>query len=162
MPVMLLTARDSVDDRVRGLDAGADDYLPKPFSFAELFARLRALLRRDSGERPVVLRAGDLVLDPATKIVNRGQTTITLSAREFSLLELMLRHKGDVLSRTAILDQRGRCLRPLPAPEDRPAIRSGRHRDRARRRLPAAQRGRLTRPRTTTGLGGQTRAVSRR
>jgi len=101
---MMLTARDSVDDRVRGLDAGADDYLPKPFSFAELFARLRALLRRDPGERPAVLRAGDLRLDPATKAVNRGPTVISLSARELSLLELLLRHKGEVLSRSAILD----------------------------------------------------------
>jgi two-component system, OmpR family, response regulator len=104
MPVMMLTARDSVDDRVRGLDAGADDYLPKPFSFAELFARLRALLRRDVGERPAVLRAGDLRLDPATKSVSRGDVTISLSAREFSLLELLLRHRGEVLSRTAIID----------------------------------------------------------
>ena len=104
MPVLMLTARDSVDDRVRGLDSGADDYLPKPFSFAELFARLRALLRRDTAERPVVLRAGDLCLDPATRTVSRAQISIVLSAREFSLLELLLRHKGDVLSRTEILD----------------------------------------------------------
>jgi two-component system, OmpR family, response regulator len=104
MPVMMLTARDSVDDRVRGLDAGADDYLPKPFSFAELFARLRALLRRDVGERPAVLRAGDLRLDPATKSVRRGDVPISLSAREFSLLELLLRHQGEVLSRTVIID----------------------------------------------------------
>ncbi len=104
MPVMLLTARDSVDDRVRGLDAGADDYLPKPFAFAELFARLRALLRRESGVRPAVLEAGDLTLDPATKVVTRGDTTVDLSAREFALLELLLRHQDEVLSRTAILD----------------------------------------------------------
>ena len=104
MPVMMLTARDAIDDRVRGLDAGADDYLVKPFSFAEFFARLRALLRRDVGERPVVLRAGDLRLDPATKTVRRLQTPIALSAKEFSLLEFFLRHKGEVLSRTQILD----------------------------------------------------------
>ena len=104
MPVLMLTARDSIDDRVRGLDSGADDYLPKPFSFAELFARLRALLRRDTAERPVLLRAGDLCLDPATRTVSRAQISIVLSAREFSLLELLLRHKGDVLSRTEILD----------------------------------------------------------
>jgi two-component system OmpR family response regulator len=104
MPVMMLTARDAIEDRVRGLDAGADDYLPKPFAFAELFARLRALLRRDIGERPVVLRAGDLRLDPATKAVTRGHTNIPVSAREFALLELLLRHSGDVLSRSAILD----------------------------------------------------------
>ena len=104
MPVIMLTARDSVGDRVRGLDAGADDYLAKPFSFAELFARLRALLRRDAGERPAVLRAGDLQLDPATRTVNRGQAAVSLTARQFSLLELLMRHKGEVLSRTAILE----------------------------------------------------------
>ncbi len=104
MPIIMLTARDSVDDRVRGLDAGADDYLPKPFAFAELLARLRALLRRDSGERPVELRAGELQLDPATRAARRGETPISLSARELSLLELLLRHKGEVLSRTAIID----------------------------------------------------------
>ena len=104
MPVIMLTARDSIGDRVRGLDAGADDYLAKPFSFAELFARLRALLRRDAGERPAVLRAGDLRLDPATKMVTRGQAGISLTARQFSLLELLMRHKGEVLSRTAILE----------------------------------------------------------
>jgi two-component system, OmpR family, response regulator len=104
MPVIMLTARDSVGDRVRGLDAGADDYLAKPFSFAELFARLRALLRREVGERPAVLRAGDLRLDPATKSVTRGQATVSLTARQFSLLELLMRHKGEVLSRTEILE----------------------------------------------------------
>ncbi len=104
MPIIMLTARDSVDDRVRGLDAGADDYLPKPFAFAELLARLRALLRRDSGERPVELRAGELQLDPAARAVRRGETPIPLTARELSLLELLLRHKGEVLSRTAIID----------------------------------------------------------
>lgn len=104
MPVLMLTARDAVEDRVRGLDAGADDYLPKPFAFAELFARLRALLRRDAGERPLVLQAGDLRLDPAAKVVTRGQHEVRLSAKEFSLLELLMRRKGDVLSRTEILD----------------------------------------------------------
>jgi two-component system OmpR family response regulator len=104
MPVIMLTARGAVGDRVRGLDAGADDYMPKPFSFAELLARLRALLRRDPGERPAVLRAGDLSLNPATRTVSRGNTAIALSSREFSLLELLLRRKGQVLSRTMILD----------------------------------------------------------
>ncbi|MBX3285212.1 MAG: response regulator transcription factor [Actinobacteria bacterium] len=104
MPVLMLTGRDSVEDRIRGLDAGADDYLPKPFALTELFARLRALLRRDPGERPVVLAAGDLRLDPATHSVARGDEVIDLSAREFSLLELLLRHKGEVLNRTAIID----------------------------------------------------------
>ena len=104
MPVIMLTARGAVGDRVRGLDAGADDYMPKPFSFAELLARLRALLRRDPVERPAVLRAGDLSLNPATRTVSRGTTAIPLSSREFSLLELLLRRKGQVLSRTVILD----------------------------------------------------------
>lgn len=103
-PVIMLTARRAVDDRVRGLDAGADDYLAKPFSFAELLARMRALVRRDVGERPAVLRAGDLQLDPATHAVSRGKTAIDLSAREFSLLELLLRRKGQVLTRTQILE----------------------------------------------------------
>ncbi len=104
MPVVMLTARDSISDRVRGLDVGADDYLSKPFALAELFARLRALLRRDVGERPVVLSAGDLRLDPATRSVVRSDTPISVSAREFALLELLLRHKGEVLTRTTILD----------------------------------------------------------
>jgi two-component system, OmpR family, response regulator len=104
MPVIMLTARGAVGDRIRGLDAGADDYLPKPFSFAELLARIRALLRRDPGERPTVLSAGDLELDPAGHAVRRGDTAIQLSAREFAMLELLLRRKGEVLSRTAILE----------------------------------------------------------
>ena len=104
MPVVMLTARDAVEDRVRGLDAGADDYLTKPFSFAELYARLRALLRRDTGERPVTLRAGDLRLDPAGRVVRRGSTEVVVSTREFSLLEFLLRRKGEVLSRSEILD----------------------------------------------------------
>jgi two-component system OmpR family response regulator len=104
MPVLMLTARGGVEDRVRGLDVGADDYLAKPFAFTELFARLRALLRRESGKRPAVLRAGDLALDPATKTVLRGETPVALSAKELSLLELFLRRKGDVLSRSEILD----------------------------------------------------------
>jgi two-component system OmpR family response regulator len=103
-PVLLLTARDSVDDRVTGLDAGADDYLPKPFSFAELAARLRALMRRGSMPRPALLELGDLVLDPATHRVARGQVDIDLSPKEFALLELFLRHPDEVLTRTAILE----------------------------------------------------------
>src|SRR5256714_2267658 len=91
-PVLLLTARDSVDDRVTGLDAGADDYLAKPFSFAELAARLRALTRRGAVPRPSVLGAGDLKLDPATHRVTRGGADIELSPKEFALLELFLRH----------------------------------------------------------------------
>lgn len=104
MPVLLLTARDSVSDRVAGLDAGADDYLVKPFAFDELFARLRALLRREPGERPTVLEVGDLRLDPASKVVHRGEVEVMLSAKELALLELFMRHPDEVLSRTQILD----------------------------------------------------------
>ncbi|MEO8698064.1 MAG: response regulator transcription factor [Acidimicrobiales bacterium] len=104
MPVIMLTARDAVADRVRGLDAGADDYLSKPFSFAELNARLRALLRREARERPAILRAGDLRLDPASRSVSRASTPIALSTKEFALLELLMRRKGEVLSRTDILE----------------------------------------------------------
>jgi two-component system OmpR family response regulator len=103
-PVLLLTARDDVEDRVQGLDAGADDYLTKPFSFSELTARIRALTRRGSVERPVVLQAGDLRLDPARRQVWMGQAEVALSAKEFALLELFLRHPGQVLSRTRILE----------------------------------------------------------
>lgn len=103
-PVVMLTARDSVEDRVRGLDVGADDYLTKPFAFAELFARLRALTRRQVVARPVVLSVGDLVLDPATRSVNRGGEPIMLSAKEFALLEFLMRHPDEVLTRQAILE----------------------------------------------------------
>jgi two-component system OmpR family response regulator len=103
-PVLMLTARDDVRDRVAGLDAGADDYLVKPFSFAELLARLRALARRPPLERPAVLAVGDLRLDPATRQVWRGDTEIPLSAKEFALLEAFMRRPGDVLSRLHLLD----------------------------------------------------------
>ncbi len=103
-PILLLTARDSVDDRVVGLDAGADDYLPKPFSFAELYARLRALTRRGAPERPSVLEVGDLCLDPATHRVTRAGRTVDLSPKEFALLDLFMRHPDDVLSRSKILE----------------------------------------------------------
>ncbi len=105
VPVLMLTARDSVGDRVRGLDAGADDYLVKPFSLRELAARLRALARRDDRSRPVQLTAGDITLDPATKRARRGAgTELSLSPKEFSLLEFFLRHPGDVLTRSQIIE----------------------------------------------------------
>jgi len=104
VPVLMLTARDAVDDRVRGLDAGADDYLVKPFSLLELAARLRALTRRDDRSRPVILAEGDLRLDPATKRVWRGRAELHLSPKEFGLLELFLRHPGRVLTRSQIIE----------------------------------------------------------
>lgn len=103
-PVIMLTARDSVSDRVRGLDAGADDYLVKPFSLLELAARLRALVRRDDRPRPVSLEVGNLRLEPSTKRAFRGRSEVVLSPKEFALLELLLRHPGSVLSRTQIID----------------------------------------------------------
>jgi two-component system OmpR family response regulator len=103
-PVLMLTARDSVEDRVAGLDTGADDYLVKPFAFAELLARLRALVRRGDSQRPSVLEVGDLQLDPATHDVRRAGTEIQLSAKEFALLETFMRHAGEVLSRYKLLE----------------------------------------------------------
>jgi two-component system OmpR family response regulator len=103
-PVLMLTARDAVGDRVTGLDAGADDYLTKPFSFAELLARLRALVRRPPAERPAVVEVGDLRLDPAVRRVWRGETEVKLSAKEFSLLETFMRRPGEVLSRYQLLE----------------------------------------------------------
>ena len=103
-PVLMLTARDAVEDRVAGLDAGADDYLAKPFSFAELLARLRALVRRGPVERPAVLEVGGLRLDPAAHRVWRGDAEIALSAKEFALLETFMRRPGQVLSRYQLLE----------------------------------------------------------
>jgi two-component system OmpR family response regulator len=103
-PILMLTARDGVEDRVAGLDAGADDYLVKPFSFAELLARLRALARRGLTERPTVLEAGSLRLDPATRQVWRSDAPVELSAKEFALLETFMRRPGQVLSRLDLLE----------------------------------------------------------
>jgi len=103
-PILMLTARDAVEDRVAGLDSGADDYLVKPFAFAELLARLRALTRRGEPERPVVVQVGDLRLDPATREVSRASKPIDLSAKEFALLETFMRRPGQVLSRLRLLE----------------------------------------------------------
>ena len=103
-PVLMLTARDTVEDKVQGLDAGADDYLTKPFVFAELLARVRALLRRRAEARSPRLQVADLVLDPATRSVTRGGQSITLTNREFALLEYLMRNAGRVLTRTAITE----------------------------------------------------------
>jgi two-component system OmpR family response regulator len=103
-PVLMLTARDAVEDRVRGLDAGADDYLTKPFSFQELLARIRALIRRGAAERPATLAVGDLVLDPAQHDVRRGDEPIALTAKEFALLEYFMRHAGQALNRSLLIE----------------------------------------------------------
>jgi two-component system OmpR family response regulator len=103
-PVLMLTARTSIDDRVTGLNAGADDYLVKPFALRELVARLQALLRRGTTSRPTVLECGDLTLDPVSRVVTRAGTELDLTAKEFAILELFMRHPGELLTRTRILD----------------------------------------------------------
>jgi two-component system, OmpR family, response regulator len=139
-PVLMLTARDGIEDRIRGLDAGADDYLVKPFSFGELLARLRALVRRGAAERPTSLRTEDVVLDPAAHTVTRGGEAIELSSREFALLEFLMRHSGEVVSRSRILEHVwdvnyegfsnvvdvyvGYLRKKLEVPLDRPFIRT--------------------------------------
>lgn len=104
VPILMLTARDGVDDRIAGLDAGADDYLAKPFDFAELLARVRALVRRAPRERPSRIVRGDLTIDPATHEVVRGTTAVELTAREFAVLEYLARRTGQVVSRTELLE----------------------------------------------------------
>jgi two-component system, OmpR family, response regulator len=101
-PVLMLTARDRIEDRVEGLDGGADDYVPKPFAFSELTARLRALGRRGPIERPTVLEAGDLHVDPVARVARRGDVTFELSALELALLETLMRHPGQVLDRSQL------------------------------------------------------------
>ena len=103
VPVLMLSAKDGEYDQADGLDVGADDYLTKPFSWVVLVARLRALLRRGTPPRPAVLSAGDLALDPASRRVSRGDAEITLTAREYALLEYLIRHAGRVLSKVDIL-----------------------------------------------------------
>ncbi len=103
-PTLMLTARDEIDDRVRGLDSGADDYLVKPFSSDELLARMRALVRRGAPARPTRIRAGEIVLDPATRQVWRADEELSLTAREFALLETLMRRAGEVLSRYELLE----------------------------------------------------------
>jgi two-component system, OmpR family, response regulator len=104
VPVLMLTARADVRDRIRGLDAGADDYLVKPFDFGELLARLRALSRRGPSERPSVLQVGDLRVDPATRVVTRAGRQVELTARELAVLEVLARNAGQVVSRTQLLE----------------------------------------------------------
>jgi two-component system OmpR family response regulator len=104
VPILMLTARGGIGDRIAGLDAGADDYLPKPFDFGELLARIRALVRRTPATRPARLEVGDLVVDPATHEVRRAGAAIDLTAREFAVLEYLARHVGDVVSRASLID----------------------------------------------------------
>jgi len=104
-PILMLTARDSLADRVNGLSTGADDYLTKPFAFAELLARIRALLRRSRLVRPAVLRAGDLALDPATRRVTRGGISIALTSKEYAILEVLMRSAGEIVSRTRLVER---------------------------------------------------------
>lgn len=104
MPVLMLTARDAVEDRVRGLDSGADDYLTKPFAFSELLARIRALLRREPGPRASLLHLADLTLDPAAHRVTRADVPITLANKEYQILEYLLRNPNRVLTRTMIVE----------------------------------------------------------
>ncbi|HEX4719236.1 MAG TPA: response regulator transcription factor [Thermoleophilaceae bacterium] len=103
-PVLMLTARRGVTDRITGLDAGADDYLVKPFDFGELLARVRALVRRGPRERPLQLEVGDLLVDPATRTVTRDGEAVELTPREFALIEFMAAHPGEVLSRARLID----------------------------------------------------------
>ena len=142
VPILMLTARDAVGDRVRGLDAGADDYLIKPFAFAELLARLRALLRRGAPERPARLRVADVELDPATRTVTRAGRPVELSPKEFALLEFLMRRPGEVVNRRQILEHVwdydydglsnvvdvyvGYLRRKLERPFDQPLIRTAR------------------------------------
>ena len=104
MPILMLTARDEVEDRVAGLDAGADDYLAKPFAAAELLARVRALRRRQAPDRDPILHVGDLTIDPATHEVRRGDRPIRLTAREFALLEMLARHPGRIFAQARLID----------------------------------------------------------
>jgi two-component system OmpR family response regulator len=139
-PILMLTARGQLDDRIRGLDVGADDYLIKPFDFGELLARLRALVRRAPAQRPVRVEVGDLVVDPATHEVARAGVPVVLTAREFAVLEYLARHAGEAVTRASLLDHVwdenfegstnivdvyvGYLRRKLEQPFDRPLIRT--------------------------------------
>jgi two-component system OmpR family response regulator len=139
-PILMLTARSRVDDRIRGLDVGADDYLAKPFDFGELLARLRALVRRAPERRPARLEVGDLVVDPSTHAVVRAGVPVALTAREFAVLEYQVRHAGEAITRATLLDHVwdenfqgstnvvdvyvGYLRKKLEQPFDRPLIRT--------------------------------------
>ena len=104
-PILMLTARDGLADRVKGLGTGADDYLTKPFAFAELLARIRALLRRSRNARPAVLRVSDLTLDPASRRVTRAGASIALTSKEFAILEVLMRSPGEIVTRTRLVER---------------------------------------------------------
>jgi len=104
-PILMLTARDGLADRVKGLSTGADDYLTKPFAFAELLARIRALLRRSRNARPAVLRVSDLTLDPASRRVTRAGVSVALTSKEFAILEVLMRSAGEIVSRTSLVER---------------------------------------------------------
>jgi DNA-binding response OmpR family regulator len=104
IPVLMLTARDAVEDRIRGLDAGADDYLVKPFDLGELLARLRALIRRSSGRAHALIEIGEIVIDTSARTVTKSGREVALTAREYSLLEILATHRGELVSRSAIYD----------------------------------------------------------
>ena len=157
VPILILSAKDGEYDQADGLDLGADDYLTKPFSYVVLAARLRALLRRGAIPRPAQLRAGDLTLDPATRRVRRAETDIELTAREFALLEYLMRRSGRVVAKTELLEHVWdsydsmdlnvvEVYAGLPAAQDRRAVRPQRAADGAGRGLPAGGRRRLTGP----------------
>ena len=172
-PVIMLTARTAVEDRIAGLDSGADDYLSKPFAYSELTARLRALLRRGSLERAPTISAGELTIDPAARVAAIGGQELSLSAKEYDVLELLLRNKETVLSRgrdprarlgfrLRAEQQRRRPVRGVPAPQGLSADGDGRHCLGSRRRLPADRGGRrASRPIRPVGPGPMTRSRGR-
>lgn len=155
-PVLMLTAKDGEYDQADAFDFGADDYLTKPFSFVVLIARLRALVRRAAPERPTILTAGSLSLDPAAHVVKRGDTELSLTAREFGVLEFLMRHRGEVVTKTEILNsvwdinfsrrrERRRGVHQLSATADRRPVRLPGDPDHPRGRVPAGRRRRASR-----------------
>jgi two-component system OmpR family response regulator len=165
-PLLMLTARDAIDDRVSGLDAGADDYLVKPFALHELLARLRALLRRGAVARPVVLETGDLRLDPASRRAWRGERELDLTAKELQILEVFMRRPGEVLSRLDLLEHAGTTptttARTSSTCTCATCARRSSGRSAARRCRPCAARGTASWGRTTSCDGSRSERASPR